>query len=210
MDYYLKLLPRQVHKPRKLANLKCPTCGKDFSVPFWMIKKGRKFCSERCRQRPPLERLMSHVAKDKQTGCWNWTGCPAWGGYGQLKAGGKIYLAHRLMWIIHNKRKVPKGKVVRHTCVGNRKCVNPDHLIIGTQKQNIRDCIEQGRFAPPKRGEDRPNSKLTNDSVVKIREMRHPSDGSRPVTFRVIAKQFGVSEAAIWFAVNKKQWKHVN
>jgi hypothetical protein len=207
MDYFLDLIPKRAHKVIKLAELVCLTCGRKFSVPFWMLKKGRKFCSSKCKNAPPMVRLLAKVSK-AENGCWNYTGTIGWGGYGQIKANGTNYGAHKLMWILWNKRQVPSGLVVRHTCIGNTKCINPDHLILGTQKDNIQDCIAQGRFKIV-RGERRGNAKLTDDVVRKIREMRSPNDGSKPVTFKELSRQFNASYSAVWFAANKKQWAHV-
>jgi len=209
MDYYLNLIPNGKHQPQKLAELTCERCKNLFKVPFWMVKKGRRFCSQKCVRADPLQTLLSRVEKDGN-GCWNYTGTLGWGGYGQIKVGKTNHLAHRLMWILWNKQHVPCGMVIRHTCVGNPRCINPEHLIPGTQKENIQDCIRQGRFAVQRKGEDAYQSKLTVENVRHIRAARNPIDGSKPVPFRNLAKMFGVSYCAVYFAANKKQWASVD
>jgi len=207
-DYYLNLIPTGKHEPKKVVELTCERCQNKFTVPFWMLKKGRRFCSRKCRKQDPMETLMSRVEKDPN-GCWNWTGCVGWGGYAQIKVGKTNHLAHRPMWILWNKKPVPHGMVIRHTCIGNRRCINPDHLIPGTQKENIQDCIRQGRFPATLKGEESVNAKLTEENVRYIRAVRNPIDGSKPVTYRKLCEMFGVSYTAVWYAAHKRQWASV-
>ncbi len=90
-----------------------------------------------------------HITKD---GCWEWTGClinrdtkSRAHTYGQLRTGQKTReLAHRVSFKVFNG-KIPKGKVVMHTC-DNGPCFNPEHLSIGTHQDNMVDALEKGRF----------------------------------------------------------------
>jgi hypothetical protein len=84
---------------------------------------------------------------DKSTGCWAWQGNKIPGDYGVLKIDGKRILAHRLSWQLQNGL-IPPGMFVCHKC-DNPSCINPDHLFIGTQKDNMEDCKSKGRNSPP-------------------------------------------------------------
>jgi hypothetical protein len=79
-------------------------------------------------------------------GCWLWIGGTHI--YGQVWYGGKMWMAHRLIWALL-KGPIPKHKKVLHDCPGgdNTRCCNPDHLWLGTQKQNVADMVAKGRQA---------------------------------------------------------------
>lgn len=191
------------------VELICVRCGAPFTVPFWMVTKGRKFCSAACIKQDPMETMLERVRKE-ENGCWTYTGFLDHGGYGQIKCGKKIHNVHRLMWVLHNKKEVPEGEVVRHTCKQNRACINPDHLITGTPKQNVHDSINQGTFVIT-RGEDRSTAKLTEKAVRKIRELRGPTQTTEECgySYADLGKMFGVSGGLIWAVTKHKQWKHV-
>lgn len=78
-----------------------------------------------------------------QTDCVIFSGCILNSGYGQLRRQGRRWLAHRWAWTQVNG-PIPDGMVIRHTC-DNPSCVNADHLVIGTQSQNMADMVERGR-----------------------------------------------------------------
>lgn len=79
---------------------------------------------------------------DKSDGCWIWKGSSS-SGYGRFNIRGRSELAHRISYVIH-KGTIPDGMVVMHTC-DNGMCVNPDHLVIGTQADNLADMRRKGR-----------------------------------------------------------------
>lgn len=82
-----------------------------------------------------------------ETGCWLWTGRVNGASQrGYLSYGGKQWHAPRLSWEIHNG-PIPLRLQVCHHC-DIPACVNPRHLFLGTQKDNIQDCIKKGRFPP--------------------------------------------------------------
>lgn len=85
---------------------------------------------------------------DKSTDCWNWNGYLGNGGYGRFQLAGKKFLAHRLMyWDYYGIG--PNGFCVMHSC-DNRECVNPEHLSLGTYKDNSKDASGKGRLANQK------------------------------------------------------------
>lgn len=76
--------------------------------------------------------------------CWIWTGCTRTDGYGAIKVSGKTQAVHRVAFEAYHG-PIEDGNVVLHRC-DNRKCFNPAHLTQGTQRENIADCIQKGRF----------------------------------------------------------------
>lgn len=80
---------------------------------------------------------------EKTETCWLWTAALNNSGYGAFAFEGSRWLAHRFSYFIH-KGPIPTGMYVLHRCDSPR-CVNPDHLWIGTQADNMRDCAEKGR-----------------------------------------------------------------
>lgn len=75
-------------------------------------------------------------------GCWIWSG-PEWNGYGFVYFNGKTQRVHRLAWKLFNKKEI-NNKCVCHTC-DNPLCINPAHLWLGSQKENMQDRVDKGR-----------------------------------------------------------------
>lgn len=132
--------------------------------------------------------------------CIEWQGAKSTAGYGQKRLNGKTVYVHRLAYI-EAHGEIPKGLVVRHTC-DNPACYNVDHLIIGTQKQNMQDCSERGRVnkAIKATGEAQGLSKLTEVSVKYIRESN--LSGSK------LAKELGVSRSTVNRVRSGKTWRN--
>lgn len=143
---------------------------------------------------------------DKTENCWYWTGrSRSKKGYGNISAGARDAnhkLAHRLSYEIH-KGAIPVGMVVMHTC-DNPSCVNPDHLVVGTQSENILDSFRKGRkisIPPHKQGEEHGASKLNNELVKLIRASTD--------SIKSLSIFYGVSLSSIERVLNRKTWKHI-
>lgn len=106
------------------------------------VEKGRKgFISI------PFEvRFWEKVNKNTGSDCWLWTGASR-NGYGQIYVDGKMQKAHRVTWEIVNGKSDPNLNAC-HTC-DTPLCVNPDHIFIGTQRDNLRDAMKKGRLRIP-------------------------------------------------------------
>jgi hypothetical protein len=79
--------------------------------------------------------------------CWTWTGGSTTGGYGKFWLNGRTISAHRVSYVMHFGT-IPDGLLVLHSC-DNPPCVRPDHLSLGTYRDNARDSMAKGRFRPP-------------------------------------------------------------
>ena len=93
-------------------------------------------------------RLLKKLVADPKTGCWEWCGYLNKTLYGQIGWNGKIWLTHRVAYSIWVKA-IPNGLLVCHKC-DNPRCCNPDHLFVGTVKDNVRDRQEKGRSRRPR------------------------------------------------------------
>jgi len=145
-------------------------------------------------------RFFSRVVK-KKSGCWEWVGHRNGFGYGIILVDYKQKRAHRHSWEIH-KGSIPSGLCVLHKC-DNPPCVNPDHLFLGTQRENQHDMHSKKRNKQPK-GEYSGMAVLTNKLVIKIRNMRKLGQ-----THRDIAKHIGVSCGAVAAVLSGRTWRHV-
>ena len=134
----------------------CRCCGREFfkrkrdSQKQW---EERNFCSISCKNKsveptPIHIRFWSFVDKKRDNDCWLWLGSKDENGYGRLatQQGKSGIKAHRLSYELRNGA-IPKGMFVCHKC-DNPSCVNPSHLFIGTQKDNMQDCSMKNRINP--------------------------------------------------------------
>lgn len=96
------------------------------------------------------ERFWSKVNKTES--CWLWTGTRNSKGYGRFRDNDRMIVAHRIAWDLAGRGPIPAGMQLCHVC-DVRACVNPEHLFLGTQSDNMRDCVKKGRHVPnPARG----------------------------------------------------------
>lgn len=141
----------------------------------------------------------SRIVVSMQTDCWHWVGATSHAGYGEVKINGKRDLAHRVAYQAING-PIPRGLMVRHSC-DRPTCVNPVHLQVGTQAENMQDMVSRGRQS---KGHHRPYAKLTDGDVRAIRNLLKQGKGHS-----AIARQFGVSTSRISKINTGKIWRHV-
>ena len=134
-----------------------------------------------------FERLYNKV--EKTDGCWFFRGAITSQGYGYLIINYRMKQAHRVAWELENG-KIPDGLYVLHKC-DNPICVNPSHLFIGTQKDNILDMCKKGRSC----------AKLTKKQIIEIIKDDRPQ--------RKIAKEYGVCKSEIGCIKRREVWKHI-
>ncbi len=150
-----------------------------------------------------LKLLLNRTAKVGE--CMEWQMSLDTHGYGQIGLQGKIKLAHRVAWELSNG-PIPAGLFVCHLC-DNRRCINPDHLFLGTNQDNINDSLAKNRFLQNRQhGEDHANAKLSNADVEFIRATGDGRKGGIPAS--TLAKQFSVYVGTIYkIRQNRKRTK---
>lgn len=144
-------------------------------------------------------RFWRHV--DKSGSCWLWTGGVSKYGYGHFYKSRLVpSRAHRVSW------ELTHGDLADDACVLHkcdvRRCVNPEHLFLGTKTDNMRDRDQKNRNA---KGERINNAKLTAAQVLAIRA-RH---SSRRGVAASLMREFGIGSSALWAIVNHQTWKHL-
>ena len=149
-------------------------------------------------------RLWAKVTKSD--GCWLWTGSLNNHGYGQIWRGdgpgtSRLLMAHRAVWTLENG-PIPDGMYLCHSC-DNPQCVRPSHMFLGTQTDNMRDCLSKGRmkFAAPRLGPANHNAKLTWESVRHIR--REYALGTNLST---LSRTFGMARSTLREIVTGRRW----
>lgn len=149
-----------------------------------------------------FEHHAARISPEPNSGCWLWTGAAQPKGYGTVWSGGRYIGAHVAAYTAA-RGPVLLGGVVRHTC-DMPCCVNPDHLLCGTYRDNMRDMYERGRSRHTHTfpaGAAHPLAKLTEGDVREIR-----SSTERPTE---LARKFGVSYGQIWLIRTGRGWRHI-
>lgn len=145
---------------------------------------------------------------DKTGECWEWTGCVDGSGYGMTTIDGKHLKAHRAAWTITNgeippPHTGPQRMLVCHKC-DNRRCCNPAHLFLGTNRDNVDDMMRKGRTARNP-GTRNGQSKL---NPLKVREIRYMHSTGKDCN--TIARLFNLDPRTIEFVVTRVTWRHVS
>lgn len=138
------------------------------------------------------ERLAASTAPGAN-GCLLWTRATfGSAGYGAVWHDGRTQGAHRVAYELANG-PIPTSMLVRHKC-DVRRCVNPEHLELGTYADNAQDCVARDRKAT---GEYSANARLSDADVAEIRE----TYASGAWTQRALARRYGVTQARVWQVV---------
>jgi hypothetical protein len=157
------------------------------------------------------QRFLSKV--NKTPTCWLWTAYLDNDGYGKFWIDGRNINAHRVAYELW-KGQIPDGMVMRHAC-DEPSCVNPEHLLFGTQADNIRDKVERGRQARgdthrsrtcpelTRKGQNHHNSKITDDEVTWIRVLRGFYKNVE------LAKMYGMTPTSMSKIVLGRSYKHI-
>lgn len=157
----------------------------------------------RATVRDPLviQRFLRECDHGSYAECWTWRGMVNTNGYGRFSLADNHRLAHRVAFEMFIG-PVPEGMVVCHSC-DNRLCVNPFHLWLGTQADNVQDAVRKGRHrVPDTAGERNGNRKLDWEKVAIIRSM---VAGGAPKF--LVARAFQVSPSTVGGIVSNKTWR---
>lgn len=166
---------------------------------------------ERAKRKPralqPLSlRFWKKVQKNEE--CWLWTGGKNKKGYGVIQQEGcrKLMLATHASFALHFQA-VPKGMNVLHRC-DNPSCVNPDHLFLGTQLDNMKDMWSKGRAkvrgTTGEFGSKNRSHKLTESQVLDIRDKNKQGQSTA-----ALGEAYGISRQMVRLIVNRTFWQHI-
>lgn len=175
-------------------------CGKERLVRCNKLLSGKsKSCT--CIRRNNESDFWSKVEKTES--CWLFRNSKT-APYGEFCWNRVPERAHRVSWLL-TFGAIPSGLFVCHHC-DVKNCVNPEHLFIGTNADNMKDMKDKGRHvSAPQFGESNPMAKLTSQAVRKIRALLKKGQ-----TQKKISKMFGVSRANIWMIKNERTWKTIS
>ena len=162
--------------------------------------------------RPLSIRFWEKVRKGTPYECWVWLGARSLKGYGrinvQAEKNGQKYrrsaVAPRIAWELTYGRSIPPKLCVLHSC-DNPSCVNPNHLRLGTFKDNSGDAKARGQLVlPPTQGIHNSQAKLSEENIRQIRRLTR--EGS---SRRALARCFKVDRRMITFIIQGRNWRHV-
>lgn len=147
-----------------------------------------------------LDRMLNKCVADN-SGCWIWLGAKCAQGYGNMWSGSRYEKAHRVSYRLL-VGSIPGGMFVCHSC-DRPSCINPEHLWLGTARDNIADAISKGRYRNGSaHGERNGSAKLSADEVREIRETPKKYGSGR-----VLAARFGVTESTICEIRSGRSWR---
>lgn len=150
----------------------------------------------------------SNVNMTDADACWDWTRYIGHDGYGRFYFEGKVYIAHRVAYMLNINASVSRKIIVRQKC-GNKKCCNPAHFDISTRKALLETMAKNGKIKGfAQLGEDNHSAKLTEKQVIEIKK----SFQTGKYSFGKLSKIYRVSRQEIGDIINGERWKwvHVN
>lgn len=194
---------------RKEFSRECSHCGQQFHRAYQLSLRRslrRKFCSRECfsahfarDEGEFLTRLWSRIDCRGPDECWPWRGRLNAAGYGVIDARNRPILAHRAVFFASSEAQ-DRSVTICHSC-DNPSCCNPGHLWSGSQQQNIQDMIAKGRARRGiRRGSQASKTKLTEAQAMAAFVDARPN--------RAIARDYGVTAAAIYNIKAGKSWAH--
>jgi len=138
-------------------------------------------------------------------GCWEWQGARLNGGYGVMRFQKRQQLTHRIAWQL-TIGPIPSGRCICHHC-DNPACVRPDHLFVGSHKDNMNDMHSKGRAGDHawwrRPGRKHHKAILNPKQAEEIRNLYRATD----LTHRALAARYGVSAAAIWHVLKNLSYR---
>jgi len=166
----------------------------------------RRFCTVPCYEKWKAAQLSTEDRfwgkVEKSPTCWLWRAGKRRRGYGHFWVKGRGIIASRFSWELANG-PIPHDLNVLHAC-DNPPCVRPDHLFLGTKKENYDDSFNKGRSTQPRIGKANPISRLLESEIKEIRK-RYESGETQPK----LGQEFGVTRSAIGKVVRRETWRHV-